>query len=464
MTRLRGFSPPAMDDEPLPARPVSRTGSSRATGTAVVPAAAGSAPPLTARLEQLDSEILMLILKHAPTADVARVCRVCKAFWRVAGDEQLWHMRARFDLNASARTPWCATWRETYRDALSVRIGDGVEVRDMYGLWVTGRVMARLDPLRMLVNFEGWSDKWLVWIDRAEDRERIRPLGSADGDCPGLGSAGALTAESFAEKCGAVHARLAIGSSQWPPPSREHSRALPAMYRAEGVAGRPGSARPGSAKRGPLAWHSSQVDGSVMLRIANPANWQRQQTLLSCKEFRSAREIAAAYYAAAHPPEPEPEPEPVALTGEALRAAEWKAAAEEQEEPEPEPAADDGPAELSVPVDEPLERYGEARTLDAVLLQAAPAVHTARGAEAASRNPFKVGQVVELTLDGMERAALPTLRGGSAMQQAKLTGRVMVRLNAELFLAQCEGWRHDGLVWLVRPSSRDHPLLLCSFR
>ena len=396
-------------------RPVSRGGR----------AASGSAAPSRVRVDDLDPQLLRLILKRVATADVRRVCSVCKSWNRVAGDEQLWHLRARLDLNASVRQPWCATWREAYQDALSVRIGDAVEVKDMYGLWVTGRVMARLDPLRMLVYFEGWSDKWLVWIDRERDRERIRPLGTDEGDCPGLGSGGPLGAASFAQKCGAAQARLGAGFSQWPPPAREHGSALPSMYQLTGrpSSGRPGSSRPSSARRGPVAFHTSEVDGSVSVRICDAAKWQRQQQTMSRRAFQSCREIAAATYVADHPE-----------TSAASAVAE--AAAGEEGGQDDEDVLPD------------LAGGSSALTLDAQLIQAPAALHHASGGEAAARNPYKVGQVLELRLDGVERSALPELRGASALASACLTGRVMVRLNAELFLLQCEGWRHDGLVWL----------------
>lgn len=449
-----------------PARPVSRGSSGRpaSRGAAVVPSAAMAATPLTVRLDELDDQLLGLIMRHIPTADVGRVCSVCRAWARVAGDEQLWHLRARLDLNAASRTPWCSTWRATYQDALTVRIGDCVEVRDMYGLWVTCRIMARLDPLRMLVYFEGWSDKWLLWIDRADDRERIRPLGSAEGGCPGLGSSGPLSAEAFASKCGAVHARLTVerGTSRWPPPSREHLRNLPAMYNplgnAPGAAGsRPASAvRPPSARRGPLAWHALLVDGSVSLRITDATRWQRQQQLLSRREFRSCREIAAATYAAAHPLMEQ-------LQTTQLSGQDGNAAARSETEPHESGQkldSEETNAEAVAPTQTTSqslstkgaqfedEKYDERHTLDSMLLQAPPPVISANGGGAASRNPYKVGQVLELSLSGTEKAVLPTLRGASEMQPAKLTGRVMVRLDAHVFLVQCEGWRHEGLVWL----------------
>ena len=131
----RRLTPPMGSVDVEPPRPVSRAGgsarpASRGASAAVVPSAAAAAAPLTVRLNELDDQLLGLILRHIATADVGRVCGVCRAWARVAGDEQLWHLRARLDLNAAARTPWCATWRQTYQDALSVRIGDGVEVRD----------------------------------------------------------------------------------------------------------------------------------------------------------------------------------------------------------------------------------------------------------------------------------------------------------------------------------------------
>ena len=455
----RATEPPTPFSRASGGRPASR-------GAAVAPSAAMAATPLSVRLDELDDQLLGLIMRHIPTAECGRVCGVCRAWARVAGDEQLWHLRARVDLNAASRTPWCPTWRATYQDALTVRIGDCVEVRDMYGLWVTGRIMARLDPLRMLVYFEGWSDKWLIWIDRADDRTRIRPLGSVEGDCPGLGSSGPLSAETFASKCGAVHARLTTvdrGRSVWPPPSREHLGKLPAMYNAVGATpggtgSRPGSAvRPSSVRRGPLAWHAPLVDGSISLCIADAARWQRQQQLLSRREFRPCREIAAANYAAAHAPTEQTQ---VAQLG----GVDCDAAAQPDAQPHeskrgtyteganvPEPVIPTHRAdEANHASRERLqaEHHYEMRTLDSMLLQAPPPVIVASGGEAASRNPYKVGQVLELSLNGMEKHVLPTLRGASAMQPATLTGRVMVRLDARVFLVQCEGWRHEGLVWL----------------
>ena len=78
-------------------------------------------------------------------------------------------------------------------------VGDVLEVRDTHGIWSTGRLVARVNDLRLgpllLFHFEGWSLTWLMWLSPIYDAERLRPLTPA---CPGIGSAGAHTGESFA--------------------------------------------------------------------------------------------------------------------------------------------------------------------------------------------------------------------------------------------------------------------------
>jgi hypothetical protein len=266
--------------------------------------------PSSMRMDKLDDTLLRLILRHTRVRDMLAVSSVCRSWNRVCADEQLWHRRAYQDLNATARPPWCDSWRAAYRDGVSegALVGDALEVRDMYGLWVTARVVARLDPLRLLCYFEGWSEKWLVWVHRALDRGRLRELGSDEGDCPGLGSGGPLSAEAFQRLCGAVHCRLAKGRSQWPPPSREHHGAhLPAMY-GDGGGGRVGSAGAaprvvGGGGRGgggghPSARHAAQVDGSITVTVTDPARLLRLQTLLTRRKgFRTCREVAAERFA-----------------------------------------------------------------------------------------------------------------------------------------------------------------------
>jgi hypothetical protein len=194
-----------------------------------------------AGFSQLPDEVVRHIVRQLETRQLAHVCAVCEQWDRVCGAQTMWRERALRDHGAVELPPWCDDWRAAYRDAeFEAQLGDCLEVRDIYGLWVTARVVARLDPLRVLVQFEGWSDKWLLWLHRARDEALLRPLGTEQGECPGLGPSGPMTAEEFTAKCGACHARLAglpaeqgerdDYASVWAPPTREGTERLPAMY------------------------------------------------------------------------------------------------------------------------------------------------------------------------------------------------------------------------------------------
>ena len=117
------------------------------------------------------------------------------------------------------------------RDAWSVRPGDCLEVRDTYGLFGAARVVVRLDEL-LLVHFEGYSARWLMWVHRRHDAERLRPLGR---DCPLVGSAGATTYTKWEKLLAFVRARLAAGESVWALPDKPFGRRVdcPAAYTFE---------------------------------------------------------------------------------------------------------------------------------------------------------------------------------------------------------------------------------------
>ena len=111
-------------------------------------------PSSAMKIEMLDVETLSLVLRLVPVHDTPSVLLTCTTWRRIAGDEQLWRLRASRDLNATVRPPWCSTWHAAYRDGVSLLVGDCLEVMDQHGLWTTARIMAKLDPLRVLVYFE----------------------------------------------------------------------------------------------------------------------------------------------------------------------------------------------------------------------------------------------------------------------------------------------------------------------
>jgi hypothetical protein len=88
----------------------------------------------------------------------------------------------------------------------------------------------------------------------------------------------------------------------------------------------------------------------------------------------------------------------------------------------------------------------------------APAVNPAPGVfcaaeggtvPAAGPGEYAVGVVLQLRLRGRQRSVLGNrLRVADPLAPAVVTARVMARLTAQILLVQCEGWRHDGLVWL----------------
>ena len=94
-------------------------------------------------------------------------------------------------------------------------VGDAIEVLDTHGIWAVARVVATLEhasigPL-LLVHFEGWGESWLMWLSRANDLDRVRPLGA----CPGIGSRGVHTAETFGAIVASARARIMGGRSTW---------------------------------------------------------------------------------------------------------------------------------------------------------------------------------------------------------------------------------------------------------
>jgi len=119
------------------------------------------------------------------------------------------------------------------RDACLLRPADCLEVLDpLYQVWATARVVIIVGDL-LLVHFEGYSARWLIWLDRTRDGSSIRPL---NRDCPNIGSQGEHTILSWERICALTHARLRTngGASVWPAPDDEpcHTRwsEWPALY------------------------------------------------------------------------------------------------------------------------------------------------------------------------------------------------------------------------------------------
>jgi hypothetical protein len=81
------------------------------------------------------------------------------------------------------------------RDASRLRCGDCLEVMDPFHLWAVARVLCVVRCRLLLVHFEGYSTSWCMWLDRARDAKRIRPLSRA---CPS--GAGASPREPHDER------------------------------------------------------------------------------------------------------------------------------------------------------------------------------------------------------------------------------------------------------------------------
>ena len=307
-------------------------------------------PPslLTAPPPALPDDVLRQVLRQVEARWAGRVCAASRQLNRLGSEPALWRRRAVGELGCAALPPWCDDWSAAYRDGRfgPGQLGDCLEVLDVYGLWVTARVVARLDPLRLLVAFEGWSQKWALWVDRAADNELIRPLGFDRGECPGIGPTGPMTVAEFAGRCGATHARLAGGSSGgggpeaaaaeaaaaevvhslWPAPTAENTARLPSMYRtsmirpasqgpssaaSSGMAGRgrggTGRAAGGRLGRGPggalAGLQLATAVPTVTIALPDPAGWVRTQVAVFRNRgpFRSCRQLAASALPATTP-------------------------------------------------------------------------------------------------------------------------------------------------------------------
>ena len=143
-------------------------------------------------------------------------------------------------------------------DVWTLRAGDCIEVRDPFDLWAAARIVAVVTarllspapapepapaPARrlLLVHFEGYSRRWLMWLDRDADQARLRPLSGAH-----IGTLGAHTYTSWTSMRTAVLSDLARdgGRSVWPAvehraTTRDDARAasgLPAPYRHDAAA------------------------------------------------------------------------------------------------------------------------------------------------------------------------------------------------------------------------------------
>mmetsp|Transcript_3707 Transcript_3707/g.12360 ORF Transcript_3707/g.12360 Transcript_3707/m.12360 type:complete len:255 (+) Transcript_3707:101-865(+) len=214
-------------------------------------------------LHALTDDLLVHVLQHLDVPSLCSVSQCNKRFHGfVAEAHEAWKAHA-----ASMGIPppegHRCSWRDVVRDVWSVRVGDCLEIVDTYGILSVARVLARLEspsagPL-LLVHFEGWSERWQVWVHRLHDRARIMPLSM---EMRGVGSRGTHTEESFEATLKEVQGRLLQGRSAWPAPSGSTHRhgGWPQPYKM------PASAEVGAAPsdfvaeiQDPNAWLSLQL-------------------------------------------------------------------------------------------------------------------------------------------------------------------------------------------------------------
>jgi len=363
---------------------------------------------------EMDFHVMLHVFSFLESpAEYGRVCAVSRNWNFLGRNEIVWHARCRLDLNASTVPAWCGSWYECYRDGRALRIGDCLEVRDKHNLWCTARVLAKLDPLRLLVALEGWSEAWQFWIHREADASRIRSLGQMP---PGLGAGGGVDKMALARLCEAAQKKLVGGSSEWVPPPVEGGD-LHAMY----LRGAAGQGQASESPAGSSAQHEATSDGRVRVTVTEA--WKRTQTLR--REFRSSWEIGDRVEGDISPRKDMRmfDQHGVALAvakpaGSSLNAV--------------KSLVRDVAQAATLPAGSPHDRWAFRSSATSL-----PAAH-----------PRSVGDILQVQIAEPPRmsktASIPVeLRRG-----VWCTARVMCRLDQRRFLVQCEGWRHDGLIWL----------------
>jgi len=105
------------------------------------------------------------------------------------------------------------------------RVGDLLEVVDTVQKWVVCRVIAVLNRSQFMVFFEGWSESYIMWVDKVRDSQRIRPI--HDRHLTGIGKRGLLTEAHFEDMVSSAKFVLSQPLMDHPPPPYNY---LPCIY------------------------------------------------------------------------------------------------------------------------------------------------------------------------------------------------------------------------------------------
>lgn len=105
------------------------------------------------------------------------------------------------------------------------RVGDLLEVVDTVRKWVVCRVVGVLNRRHFLVYFEGWSETYIMWVDKVRDSQRIRPI--HDRYLTGIGSNGPLKEAHFDLMVKSARYVLSLPQMDHPPPPCHY---FPAVY------------------------------------------------------------------------------------------------------------------------------------------------------------------------------------------------------------------------------------------
>jgi len=91
--------------------------------------------------------------------------------------------------------------------------------------WVVCRVIAVLTRTQFLVYFEGWSEVYIMWVDKERDAQRIRAIHSKH--LTGLGSSGPVEKQHFENMLHGSTYALSQPLTSWPIPPCTY---LPCLY------------------------------------------------------------------------------------------------------------------------------------------------------------------------------------------------------------------------------------------
>lgn len=105
------------------------------------------------------------------------------------------------------------------------RVGDLLEVVDTVKKWVVCRIVGVLNRRHFLVYFEGWSEPYIMWVDKIRDSQRIRPI--HDRYLTGIGTRGPVHADHFKAMVNSAKFILSQPQMDHPPPPYNY---LPSIY------------------------------------------------------------------------------------------------------------------------------------------------------------------------------------------------------------------------------------------